>query len=344
MATLGNTYLGLIDLYKQQGGKGEIVSTIMEMLHQMNPFLAEMIFIQCNCKTKHKTTIRTGLPESTWRKFYEGVQPNKSTLKQVEDATGMLENWIETDEDLADISGNVPQFRLNELMAHLEGMNQDVAETMIYGSLANDSGSFLGLAPRFNDLTAENGNQIIDAGGQGSNNTSIWMIGWGENTVHGIYPEGTMAGLEHKDLGVETVNNPDGSRFRAYRDQLKWHCGISVRDWRYVTRIANIDVDAVASGDVDLYGFLRKSFYQNWGRRKIVGMNGSESAIPSIQPTILLNTDMLEALDALGTNAGASDNFVRLKPVEIQGQEVLTYRGIPLRETDALINTEERVV
>jgi len=52
----------------------------------------------------------------------------------------------------------------------------------------------------------------------------------------------------------------------------------------------------------------------------------------------------MEALDALAHNAGASDNFTRLKPMEIEGKEVLTYRGIPIRETDALLNTEARVV
>ena len=220
MAVLGNTYLGLIDLFKQTGGKGEIVSIIMEQLHQMNPFLAEMIWVECNSKTKHRTTIRTGLPEPTWRKFYQGVQPGKSTLKQVDDATGMLEDWNETDVALADISGDVNQFRLNELIAHIEGMNQEMAQTMIYGSEANQAESFLGLAPRFNSLQAENGSQIIDAGGVGSANTSIWMVCWGENTCHGIYPEGTNAGLEHKDLGEETVNKADNTRFRAYRDQL----------------------------------------------------------------------------------------------------------------------------
>jgi len=30
--------------------------------------------------------------------------------------------------------------------------------------------------------------------------------------------------------------------------------------------------------------------------------------------------------------------------MEIEGKEVLTYRGIPIRETDALVNTEARVV
>ena len=112
-----------------------------------------------------------------------------------------------------------------------------------------------------------------------------------------------------------------------------WHVGLAVKDFRYVARIANIDVSNMAAGSVALYDFMRKAYYALQGRRVAGG-----------RISIYCNTDVLEALDALATNAGASDSFVRLKPMEIEGKEVLTYRGIPLRETDAIINTEERVV
>jgi hypothetical protein len=78
---------------------------------------------------------------------------------------------------------------------------------------------------------------------------------------------------------------------------------------------------------------MRKAYYQLQNRRVAGG-----------KISIYCNRDVLESLDALATNAGASDNFVRLKPMEIEGKEVMTYRGIPIRETDALINAEARVI
>ena len=78
---------------------------------------------------------------------------------------------------------------------------------------------------------------------------------------------------------------------------------------------------------------MRQAYYQNWGRRNAMG-----------KQAIYCNRDVMEALDALATNAGASDSFIRLRPMEIQGEEVLSYRGIPIREVDAIVNTETRVV
>jgi hypothetical protein len=55
---------------------------------------------------------------------------------------------------------------------------------------------------------------------------------------------------------------------------------------------------------------------------------------------IYCNRDVMESLDALATNAGNADNYQRLSRADVEGKEVLSYRGIPIRETDALLNTE----
>ena len=332
MATIGNTYLQLADLYKQQDGDGNVVSDIIEMLNQVNPILNEMMVQECNDGTKHLTTIRTGIPSGTWRRLYQGVQPSKSTNKQVNDTTGMLEAWSEVDSKLVRLSKNPSQFRLNEAQAFIEGLAQDMATTIFYGNTDTDPEQFMGLAPRFSSLSAENGSQIIDGGGTGADNTSIWMVTWGDRTCHGLFPEGSQAGLSRNDIGEETKELSDGSMYRVMREQFMWDLGLSVRDWRYVTRIANIDVSNMQAGSVDLYGLLRQGYWQGQQRRVAGG-----------RQAIYCNKDVLEQLDALATNAGASDNFIRLRPMEIQGEEVLTYRGIPLRETDALLNTEAQV-
>ena len=329
MATVGNTYPSLIDLYKQQEG-GIVTSTIIEILTQMNPILSEMRVSECNQGATHLTSIRSGLPAATWRELYQGVQPSKATTKQVTDATGMLEAWSEIDSKLVALSGDPGQFRLNEAQAFLQAMSNEMASTVFYGSAANE---FTGLAPRFNSKSAENGSQIIDAGGTGSKNTSIWMVVWGENTCHGLYPKGSMAGLAREDKGKETKTLADGGLYDVHREKFTWDLGLTVRDWRYVSRVANIDTAAIQAGSVDLYKFLRKAYYALYQRRT-----------PGGAAAIYCNTDILEALDALATNNGTTDNFVRLKYTEIQGEEVLTYRGIPIRECDALLNTEAQVV
>ncbi|WP_242876587.1 major capsid protein [Stenotrophomonas maltophilia] len=333
MSTIGNTYLTLADVFKLTDADKQIAAVI-ELLAQDNPILQDMIVKECNDGTTHLTTVRTGIPEGTWRMLYQGVQPTKSTTAQVRDATGMIEAWSEIDEKLVRMTGDSAGLRLSEAQAFLEGLNQGVATSMFYGDQATSPAKFTGFAPRFNKIaTSGSGAQIVDAGGTGSDNTSIWFIVWGENTVHGLYPKGSKAGIDREDKGKQTKTNADGSILDVVREKFQWDIGLSVRDYRYVSRIANIDVSDVKAGNVKLYDFMRKAYYKLKQRRVMGG-----------RAAIYLNTDMLEALDALATNGGTTDNFVRLTRKEIEGEEVLTYRGIPLRESDALLNTEARVV
>ncbi|WP_164085986.1 major capsid protein [Stenotrophomonas maltophilia] len=333
MSTIGNTYLTLADVFKRTDADKQIAAVI-ELLAQDNPILQDMIVKECNDGTTHLTTVRTGIPEGTWRMLYQGVQPTKSTTAQVRDATGMIEAWSEIDEKLVRMTGDSAGLRLSEAQAFLEGLNQGVATTMFYGDQATSPAKFTGLAPRFNKIaTSGSGAQIVDAGGTGSDNTSIWFVVWGENTVHGLYPKGSKAGIIREDKGKQTKTNADGSILDVVREKFQWDVGVSVRDYRYVSRIANIDVSDVQAGTVKLYDFMRKAYYKLKQRRVMGG-----------RAAIYLNTDMMEALDKLATNGGTTDNFVRLTRKEIEGEEVLTYRGIPLRESDALLNTEARVV
>jgi len=332
MATLGATFVDLIDIYKQQDGNGQYIPVI-EMLKEMNPILDDAIAVECNKGTSHLHTVRTGLPTVTWGKLYQGIPQGKSRTAQVEDTTGFVEGLSTIDQRLLDLSTNEGAVRLSEAMSYLEAMNQEVATKMFYGNTATDPEEFMGLSPRFNSLSASNGNQIIDAGGTGSDNTSIWFVTWGDNQTCLLYPKGTKAGVSREDMGKQRLTDGSGNAYYGKEEKFTWHVGLAVKDWRYVSRIANVDVSNMQAGSVALYDFMRKAYYQLQNRRVAGG-----------KLAIYCNRDVLEALDALAVNQGASDNFVRLKPMEIEGKEVMTYRGIPIRETDAIVNTEARVV
>jgi hypothetical protein len=57
-----------------------------------------------------------------------------------------------------------------------------------------------------------------------------------------------VTGLRHEDMGRWPVLDANGNTYMAYRDHYKWKIGLTVRDWRYVVRIANIDVSDLATG------------------------------------------------------------------------------------------------
>lgn len=342
MATLGQTYFDIIEMYKRLDN-GQMAG-IVEMLMNMNGVLDDAIATPCNNGTSHKHTIRTGLPSVAWGQLYAGIPQSKSQTAQVEDVTGFVEALSTVDERLLDLSGNEAAIRLSEATAFIEAMNQEAATGIFYHNAATDAKKFTGLAPRFNSLTAPNGNQIVDAGGTGADNTSIWMVTWSDNACTMLHPKNVAAGLQREDMGRQRVLDGSNNPYYVKEEKFTWHLGVAVRDWRYVSRVANIDVSNMQAGSVDLYDFLRKAYYKHHGRRQGVQTISNASNTAMGRTAIYCNRDVLEALDGLATNNGSSDNFVRLTPMEVQGKEVLTYRGIPIRETDAIINTEAQVV
>jgi hypothetical protein len=243
MAALAAQNPTLLDLAKRSNPDGTIAD-IVEILNETNEILLDMTFMEGNLTTGNRTTIRTGIPEPTWRKLYGGVQPTKSTTAQVTDNCGMLEAYAEIDKALADLNGNTAAWRLSEELPHIEGMNQSMADTIFYGDETIYPERFTGLAPRYNQRSgfsaAEN---VIHGGGSGADNASIWLCVWGPNSGYGIVPKGSAAGLQMQDLGEVTIENADGSggRMQAYRSHYRWDAGMTVRDWRYFVRICNID-------------------------------------------------------------------------------------------------------
>lgn len=328
MAVKGINAATLTDVAKRLDPNGKI-DKIVELLAQTNPILQDMMFVEGNLQTGHRTTVRTGLPATTWRLLNYGVQPSKSTTAQVTDACGMLEAYAEVDKALADLNGNTAEFRLSEDRAFIESMNQNMAETLFYGNTSLNPERFMGMAPRYNDKSAANGKNIIDAGGTQTDNASIWLMCWGENTVHGIYPKGSKAGLQHNDLGEQTLIDANGGKYQGYRTHYKWDTGLTLRDWRYCARIANLDVSDLSGGSasaVDIVKLLIKAVHR----------------IPNLQmgrAAIYMNRDIAEYLDVQAVEKPS----LGIKVKETEGIYWRDFRGIPIRECDALLNTESRV-
>jgi hypothetical protein len=337
MAGIGNTFLNLIDMYKT-GGSPE-VAAVVEVLQQLNPLMLDAVTAEANMGTFHRHTIRTGLPTVTWGLLYQGIPQSKSTTQQVDDTTGFVEGLSTVDTRLLDISPNPAAVRLSEGRSFLEAMAQEVQKGFFYHDTATAPQKFKGLSARYGKLGGGGaGNQIVDAGGTGSDNTSIWFVTHGDNYTTLIHPKGTQAGVTREDKGEQRVTDSNGVYY-VKEELFRQHIGVAVRDWRFNARIANIDVSDVQAGTVDLYKYMRKATYKLQDRRA-VKMNGD---IPAQGRTVIyMNRDMIEALDAQGPTAAQLGAASRHDGARGQGSQ--TYRGIPIRETDALINAEARVV
>jgi len=336
MATLGTTYLNLIDQMKK-GNNG--LNEIVEALHQLSPFMQDANVMTCNQGTKHKHAIRTGLPSVSWGALYQGIPQSKSQMTEVEDTTGFVEGLSSVDKRLMKLYGEKARLmRQSEGRSFLEAIAQEVESSIWYSDVRVNGKKFHGLAPRYNTLANP---CVVGGGGVGSDNTSIWMVTHGDGQVSVITPEGIEAGITQEDMGQQRVLDGSGNPYYVMEEKFEQHLGITVKDWRYSGRIANIDVSNALAGTVDVYGLLTSLFYKLQGRRHYkLGADGQPTQGRTV---IYMNRTMLEVLDKLATNKASADNFIRLRPMEIQGQEVLSWRGIPIRETDALLNTEAAI-
>jgi len=344
MATIGNSFRGIIDHYASTDRNGNVIPAI-EALHRLNPLMMDAHVIPCNDGSGHISRIRTGLGPVAWGQLYQGIIQAKGTSMQVRDTTGFVERLATIDTRYLEKVKNPAAERADEANVALEAIAQDVQVNFFYADTATTPERFKGVAARYASIA--NGGaaatQIIDGGGTGSANTSIWMIGWGPSGTSLLYPEGTSAGIKREDKGVQRVYDELNRPYFAKEEYFRQDIGVKVSDWRQNVRIANIDIAAVRAGTVDIFSLLRRGYYKMQTRRDTL-IDNTDGVPTGIKPVIYMNRDLLEALDALSTNSGAADNRIRLMPEEIAGKEIKGYREMPIRETDALINAEARVV
>jgi len=331
--TLATTHPTLLDVMKAMNPGGGI-DDVAEVLNQTNEMLDDAVMVEGNLPTGHRSTIRAGLPAPTWRKLYGGVQPSKGRTVQVTDDCGMLEAYAEIDKALADLNGNTMEFRAIEDSAHIEGISQEAASTLIYGNSASEPEAFTGLAPRFNSLSAENADNIIKSGT--TPDKSIWLMVWGPTTCHMIYPKGSMAGLQVTDKGQVTIENIDGSggRMEAYRTHYRWDLGVAVRDWRYIVRIQidESELTKSASSGPDLIDLLQQAV----------------DLVPNInagRAVFYANRTVRGFLRRQIMNKTASSTLTMETIERPNGQEVKVpmVDGIPVRRLDVLATTETEI-
>jgi hypothetical protein len=339
MATLASSALTLGEWATRldPGGKP---AAVIELLGQTNEMLTDMLWMQCNDGAGHKTTVRTGLPTATWRLLNYGVVKSKSTTAQVRDSTGMLEAYSEIDKALADLNGNTAEFRMGEDMAFIESMNQGMQGTVVYGSTTATPERFTGLGPRFSSLSAPNGGNIVNAGGSSNTNTSIWLVGWGQNTVHGLFPKGSKAGLQVRDLGEVPLYDGNNNVYQGYRTHFKWDCGLTVRDWRFVVRVANINVTAGAVTTSNIVNTLITA------TNKLPFVSAAGNSPPpggtrpgQVNTAFYCNRTVRAALDIQAM--AKTNNFLTIETRD--SKPYTAFRGIPIRICDQIGNAEPNV-
>lgn len=342
MAVRATDVATMADIAKRVDKDGKLVD-IVEILNQTNEVLTDMLWQQCNDGTGHKTSIRTGIPEATWRMFNYGVPQVKSQTANVRDTTGMLEVYAKCDKKLADLSGNPNGYRLSEAEAIMEGMSQQMARTVFYGNTNVNPERFMGLTPRYSTgLTSEaaSAENVLDGGGRVAlGQTSIWYVGWGQRATTGLYPQHSTSGLNHRNLGEDTDKDENGNEYQIYRDHFGWDCGLSVRDWRQNIRVANIDVAQLS--DVTYMKTIINLMIEasemaptpSVDTNNASGDTSNNSGVRGVfYASRRVRSALRQAINDKVSNQLTWETFA--------GKKVVMFDSIPVRRVDALLSTE----
>jgi hypothetical protein len=339
MAALGTKLVTLADVAKS---KNKQIGKVAEVLAQENPMLNDIPYFEMNEGTIHKEDIRSALPAVYYRKANQAIPASKSTVEERTFSAAHFESKSQIDAAVAKRGGmdRIGYNRWNQAQGHLQAHAQEHASLTIYGSPLTDPLKTSGFFDIYSTLatTEPTYNQIVDGGGSGSDNTSILLSFWGERSIFGIYPKGTMMGLKrtdrsagNKEVQIQALDSAgDAGAFYGYEEQFEIDHGLVVKDYRQGARIANIDYPALVSGAsaADLIDLMISAFY------KIHNPENGQG-VWYVNRTIEAHLHK-QALTKVGAGAGLTyDNY--------QGKKVLTFLGLPVRRSDALLNSEAQV-
>jgi hypothetical protein len=340
--TVGNTYPTLVDVATRLDPDGTIAK-VAEVLTMRNPILSDLAFLEGNLPDGHKFTSRTALPSPTWRRFNQGVDPTKSGTDQHVEPCGDLVGMSKVDAKLAKLNGNEGAFRASEDLAFVVGYNNIISQALFYSNIGANPEQFQGLSPRLGSVSASNPatqtgtgptstGQLIKAdpnATNGATQTSIWAIGWGSETVHGIYPKGSIAGLSHHDMGEQLVPDAANKQFRAWVTEWSWQIGLCVKDYRYIARACNIDTSTWTS---DLSA----------GADLLMALSDLYTAIYNVDDANVVFYMSRQAYNVLSKQYVAREGRV-MDYFAHEGKRVPLYAGIPIRFCDALSVAESLV-
>ena len=333
MATLNqNGYSTLLDIAKRLDPQGKI-ARIAEVLDFDCPMLQDMPWAEANGPDGHLITVRSALPSLTWRKYNQGVVPTKSQTAQFTETCGMLEGVSKVDVALAKRNGNSAEYRMSEELAFISSYKRTLETAFFYASQKTSPEQITGFAPRLDALTGiPYTSQIVNFGAaSGNDQSSVWLVGWGPRKVYGIYPKGSMAGLDHQTLPDDMVDDGSstGAEFLAHRSKFSWSCGLCVEDARYVVRIANIDANVISST----------------GNALILAMTDALHKIQSLEdcnPVFYMNRTLATFLHKQALDTAKNGTLTFDNPAG--GRRLVRFAGVPVHQTDALLSTEAPLV
>lgn len=344
----------LKDIVDRENPDGS-VAKLIEAAERSSVVMQDATFVKANDGDSHQTTIRTGIPDVAERRYNQGINVTKTTAMAVKEQLAMMEDLSSVDAALADKSGNAQNYRASERVGKMQAGTNWLERNFFYGSPALSPDTFMGIAPRYSSKSAQSASQFIDAGGTGTDNTSIFLITWGGWGTNLLYKAGKVAGFEFRDLtpdGSKLIDAPVQSATRkqmlGYQDWMAMHTGLTVGDWSANVRIGNIDVSDLRSdktlGGADLLDLFTD---MKWAAKTTasLGVNYETGELVDGKTVIYVNKRIAGFLE----KQARASKYTDLRFEQVMGRNArsvfeLFYGDWPIRISDAIVETEARVI
>ena len=337
MPTVLNGNVMTLTMWTNSLGPDHKVQTrVANLLAQQNGVVSDASWIMGNLPMGHQGEVQTGLPPAYYTLMNQFVPVGVDSAMPILEQSARLEAYTQVDDRLYKLGGpgEGEKLRARRSKAQLEQFNQTFAKTFFYGSSVNPA-SFIGLNVRYGAISgATNGVNVLDAGGRANTNASIYLMVWGEETCTCFFPSGSKAGIDHEDLGKVPLQSLSGSDTnpavkQVWQEHWEWQHGLFLPDWRYIVRIANVDVPSLlAKTGADLIDLLIRAYHH----------------VPNInagRPAIYMNRTLFEMFDIQMRDAVQKGGQLKMEIVD--GILIPVFRGVPIRIVDQLLNTESTV-
>ena len=319
--------MSILDAAKATGATGNILNCA-ELLSKKTGMLQDIPWVATDEPESHVSAQATSLPTGSDIVHNVAAAASKSTVANIVETTQGFEIWLTPADSVLNYGGNSGAKMAKEVMRATEAMKQAVQARYITGNGDTSPGQMYGFQVRYSSLSSNAARNIIDCDGTGTDNASIYYVRWSPETIYGLYPKGTQAGLKMEDFGRMPVTSSSGELILR-KVHLEWWFGLSIDDWRQAGRLCNIDMPALNAGT---------------GADLISRMNDLQAAIEDNthgNGAFYMNRSVHAALrrqSRLAVQVGGGMTYKN-----VNGEDVWDFNGTMVRIIDDMPITETRV-
>jgi hypothetical protein len=315
--------------------------------------LIDAPWVEANDQHTHTFVRRTKLISGGAVGYNEGVPNSIGKAEQVTEGLMTLAARCEFDERLLRRESNENLIRMQEAVGAIEGLSQTLSKYIKYGNgaiadadyatktaLLLDDGTYIGAVnPKAikgivarGDFDGLADDSVRGAGGSGAGAvTSIYMIEWGPDTVHFVYPKGDPGmGLAHVDRGLEKVYSSTTKSFYAKVSTFEAGVGLIIKDPRAIQRLCNITPSSTTTTDSMLGDDNIKQLIDMLAALPTYGGNNPVIYVPRLVWAQMQKN----AYDKANGFYPAKDPW---------GAPAIEFMGVPIRLDEGIITTEEVV-